>query len=156
VKVVIVYDSVSATRLTAKVAEVIANALRDQGLEVTSVPVGDAKQVNIEEYDSLVVGSPTMAWALTKATKEFLAGLKGRQFTGKRAASFDTQIKSVISGNANKAMEAKLKELGYTIARPYLQAYVKGKKDAYQMVDGEMEKAAAWAKELGEALKKTP
>jgi flavodoxin len=147
-KAIVIYDSVSNAKLTAKVAEAIATSLRGNGMEVSSVPVQSAKHVNVEEYDLLVLGSPTMAWAPTKDTKDFMGSLAGKKLSGKKAASFDTQFKSVISGNANKAMEAKLKELGFTIAAPGLHAYVKGKQNAYYMVDGELERAKKWAEEL--------
>ena len=153
-KVLIAYDSVSSSKCTAKVAEAIASALKEKGLEVISAPVGDAKHLQVEEYDCLLIGSPTMGWAPTRHTKEFLDRLKGRRFAGKRAASFDTQIRSIMSGNANKAMESKLRGLGYTIARPYLQAYVRSEKKVYHLAEGELEKASAWARELAEALNK--
>jgi flavorubredoxin len=153
-QVLIAYDSVSSAKLTAKAAEAIAQALREEGLEVISAPVGDARQLHVEEYDCLLIGSPTMAWAPTKPTKEFLDGLKGRNFAGKYAASFDTQIRSIISGNANKALESKLKGLGYTIAHPHLQVFVRSENKVYGMVEGEMEKATAWARELADNLRK--
>jgi flavorubredoxin len=153
-KIALVYDSVSSAKLTAKVAEVIAKALKEKGAEVTSVPVGDARHLNIEEYDALVVGTPTMAWAPTKPVKEFLDGLDASKAKGKKAASFDTQMRSFISGNANKAMESRLKELGMTIAFPHLLAYVKSEKKVYHFLDGELQKAENWAKGLADALGK--
>ncbi len=77
-KIALVYDSVSSEKLTAKVAEVIAKTLRGKGLEVTSVPVGDAKHLKIEEYDALVIGTPTMAWGTDQAGEGVL-GSFGRQ-----------------------------------------------------------------------------
>ncbi len=50
-------------------------------------------------------------------------------------------MKSFISGNANKAMEAKLKDLGMVIACPHLLAYVKSQKKVYHFLDGELQKA---------------
>lgn len=153
-KIALVYDSVSSEKLTAKVAEVIDKALRGKGLEVTSVPVGDAKHLRIEEYDALVIGTPTMAWAPTKPIKEFLDALDAGKVKGKKAASFDTQMNSFISGNANKAMEAKLKDLGMVIVCPHLLAYVKSQRKVYHFLDGELQKAEDWAKDLAAALVK--
>jgi flavorubredoxin len=153
-KIALVYDSVSSAKLTAKVAEVIAKTLRERGAEVTSVPVGDAKHLKIEDYDALVIGTPTMAWAPTKPVKEFLDGLDASKVKGKKAASFDTQMRSFISGNANKAMETRLKDLGMTIPCPHLLAYVKSKNKVYHFLDGELQKAEDWAKGLADALGK--
>ncbi|HQN75712.1 MAG TPA: hypothetical protein PLQ92_03075 [Methanomassiliicoccales archaeon] len=153
-KIALVYDSVSSEKLTAKVAEVIAKTLRDKGMEVTSVPVGDAKHLKIEDFDALVVGTPTMAWAPTKPVRDFLDGLDAGKVKGKKAASFDTQMNSFISGNANKAMEAKLKKLGMVIACPHLLAYVKSQKKVYHLLDGELQKAEDWARGLADALGK--
>jgi flavodoxin len=140
--------------MTAKVAGFITDGMKEEGIEVTSVPVQDAKHVKVEEYDCLILGSPTMAWRPTKDVKDYLGSLSGKKFSGKMAASFDTQLKSAMSGNANKALEEGLTELGYTIACPHLQAYVHGKKDAYTFLDGEEEKAKKWGKDLAAALKK--
>lgn len=146
------YDSVSTARLTAKVAEAVAQALKAQGLEVTLVPVGDAKHIRIEEHDALVVGTPTMAWAPTKQIKEFLDGLDAEKMKGKKAACFDTQLRSIISGNANKAMESKLKAKGLIIAHPHLITYVKNEKKMYHFLDGELKKVEEWAKDLAGSL----
>lgn len=153
-KAIVIYDSVSAVKMTAKVAGFITEGLKAGGVEVASMPVQEAKNIDLSGYDCLVLGSPTMAWKPTKDVKDFLGSLSGKKFTGKKAASFDTQLKSAVSGNANKALEDGLTDLGFTIACPHLQAYVKGKKDAYVFHDGEQEKAVKWGKDLATALKK--
>ncbi|MGD0818555.1 MAG: flavodoxin domain-containing protein [Methanomassiliicoccales archaeon] len=144
-KFVIVYDSVSKTRMTEKVAVIIQDGLKEKGIEAEALHVNHADGIKIEDYDCLIIGSPTMGWRPTKDTVKFLDGLKGKNISGKFAASFDTQMKSFMSGNANKAMEDKLKELGFKIVKPPLLAYVHGGKDKYQLRDGESEKAKEWA-----------
>lgn len=152
--IAMVYDSVSSEKLTAKVAEVVAKALREKGMDVTSVPIGDAKHLKVEDFDALLVGTPTMAWAPTKPVKEFLEGLDASKVKGKKAASFDTQMNSFISGNANKAIESRFKDLGMVIACPHLLAYVKSERKVYHLLDGELRKAEEWAKALADALGK--
>ncbi|HUT27799.1 MAG TPA: hypothetical protein VMW85_07130 [Methanomassiliicoccales archaeon] len=147
-KILVVYDSVSPAKLTARVADTIAGAMKEKGMEIISVPIEDVKHINVEEYDCLVIGSPTMAWKPTKATLSFLNGLAGKTYSGKYAAAFDTQVQLIISGNATKTMEAKLKKLGFGLASPPLMAYVVDKKDGYQMKEGELERAQRWAQEL--------
>ncbi len=104
-KFVIVYDSVSKTRVTEKVAVMIQDALKEKGIEAEALQVNHASGVRIEDFDCLIVGSPTMGWRPTKETMNFLDGLKGKVSANQCAASFDTQMKVFISGNANKAME---------------------------------------------------
>jgi len=151
-KTLVVYDSISPAKLTARVADTIAGAMKDKGMEVISVPIEDVKHINVEEYDCLIVGSPTMAWKPTKATMSFLNGLASKAFSGKSAAAFDTQVQLIISGNATKMMEAKLKKLGFGLVSPPLMAYVIDKKDGYQMKEGELERAKMWAQELTSSL----
>ena len=153
-KFVIVYDSVSKARMTEKVAVLIQDGLREKGSEAEAVHVGHAAGIKIEDYDCLIVGSPTMTWKPTKETVKFLDGLKGKDVAGKSAASFDTQMKSFVSGNANKAMESQLKELGFKIIGVPLQAYVKDGMKNPQLLDGESEKAKEWAKGIAEAAGK--
>jgi flavodoxin len=147
-KVVIVYDSVSKTRMTEKVAVLIQDGLKEKGVEAEALHVSHAGGVKIEDYDCLIIGSPTMGWRPTKETVRFLDGLKGKQLSGKFAASFDTQMKSFMSGDANKAMQKQLGELGFKVVGAPLLAYVHGGKDKYQLRDGEPEKVKEWAKGL--------
>ncbi len=151
-KVALVYDSVSSAKTTAKVAEAIAATLRGKGLEVASLPVEDAKHIRVMDYDALIVGTPTMAWAPTRGITGFLNGLKGEGLRGKKAASFDTQLRSLLSGNANRAMESRLKKMGFEIACPHLLSYVKHESGTYQLLDGEVQKAEGWAEGLADAL----
>jgi len=150
---VIVYDSVSKVRMTEKVAVLIQDGLKEKGIEAEALQVSHSAGIKIEDFDCLIIGSPTMAWRPTKDTVKFLEGLKGKNLTGKYAASFDTQMKSFMSGNANKAMESRLKELGFKVVGVPLQAYVKGGRDHYQLLDGESEKAKDWAKGVVDAAK---
>jgi flavodoxin len=151
-KVVIVYDSVSKTRMTEKVAVLIQDGLKDKGIEAEALHVNHAGGVKIEDYDCLIIGSPTMGWKPTRGTVKFLDGLKGGKMSGKIASSFDTQMKSFMSGNANKAMRKQLEELGFKIVQAPLMAYVHGGKNNYQLRDGEAEKVKEWAKGLVDAF----
>ena len=154
-KILVIYDSVSATKMTEKVAKAIAGAMRDQGAEVDCRLYKDVSPANVKSYDCLIVGSPTMAWKPTKEIMQFLGNLTKESSMGKASAAFDTQIQARISGNATKALEGKLKELGFKLVSPPLISYVEGKTDQYQMKEGELEKAKAWAADLAKALTKT-
>jgi flavorubredoxin len=146
-KVLVIYDTVSAAKVTGKVAESVVAGMRESGATVDSYFVGDAGKANVMDYDCLVVGAPTMAWRPSTRMKDYLAGIKGN-FAGKMAASFDTQMKSAISGNATKHMDKSLTELGFKIASPALISYVESEAKVYKLKEGELEKAKAWGQEL--------
>ncbi len=147
-KVLVIYDTVSPAKVTGKVAETVVAAMREKGASVDSYFVEDAGKADIKDYDCLVVGAPTMAWRPSTRMKAFLATLKGTDYSGKLAASFDTQTKTAISGNATKHMDKGLTELGFKIASPALTSYVESENKAYRLKEGELEKAKAWGQEL--------
>ena len=153
-KVLVVFDSVSATKMTAKVAKTIAEAMKEQGVEIDYFFYKDVSPAAVRSYDCLIVGSPTMAWKPTKEIMQFLDSLATESSAGKLAAAFDTQIQMRISGNATKALESKLNELGFKLVSPPLISYVEGKTDRYQMKDGELDKAKVWAADLAKTILK--
>jgi flavorubredoxin len=149
-KVLVAYDSVSEARVTAKVADAVASGLKGAGISVDVHFVGDAAKVNVADYDCLVLGAPTMAWRPSKRMKDFMAAMSRAE--GKKAAAFDTQMHSAISGDATKHMEKALKAAGYAIVSESLLAYVKSENKVYKLNDGELEKAKAWGAELAKKL----
>ena len=90
-KVLIVYDTVSPMRLTAKVAETIGGVLKEKEIEVVSFFVKDVDKAIVKDYDCLVAGAPTMYFRASKGIMQFLDGLPNKEFSGKLAAAFDTQ-----------------------------------------------------------------
>jgi flavodoxin len=155
VKVLIVYESVSLSQVTASVAEIIRGVLREKGVEVDSFPVADAGKAMVKDYDCLLVGAPTMAFRASQGIMKFLNGLSSEGFSGKLAAAFDTQSKSRLSGNAAKGIEGKLKSLGFTIVAPPLIAYIEGAgKGQWRLKEGEHEKSEKWAQDVAAVLLK--
>ena len=155
-KVLIVYDSVSPSKVTAAVAKNIAEALNEKGIEVDSVFVADADKAAVKNYDCLLVGAPTMAFRATGAIMQFLNDLPTAELSGKPAAAFDTQVKSRISGSAAKGIDGKLRSLGFKMAAAPLVAFVDGKMktNEWHLREGETEKTKQWAQELAQALAK--
>ncbi len=153
-RVLMVYDTVSEAKVTGKVADAVAAVMSEGGVPVEAYFVGDAKKVDARDYDCLIVGAPTMAWRPSRRMKEFLAGLEGSDLSGKVAATFDTQLRSSVSGNATKHMEKSLTRLGCRIAVPSLLAYVESEGNVYKLKSGEMEKVKAWGRDLAKALPK--
>lgn len=153
-RVLIVYDTVSPMKLTAKVAETIGRVLKEKGIETDSFSVKDVDKVIVKNYDCLVAGSPTMYLRASKGIMQFLDGLPSKEFSGKLGAAFDTQLQSRISGNAAEGIEKKLKKLGFDIIMSPLVVYVEGKMNTMQLKEGELEKAKSWAQTVAEAISK--
>lgn len=151
-KILVIYDTVSQTKMTGKVAETVVAGMKESGASVDSYFVDDAGKADIKDYDCLVVGAPTMAWRPSKRMKDFLSSLKGSKYSGKLAASFDTQMQSAISGNATKHMDRSLEELGFKIVSPALIAYVESENKLYKLKAGEQEKAKKWGQDLVKRL----
>ncbi len=66
----------SSTGNTEKVADRITNALRDQGVEVDSVRVKDAGDIDLLDYDFLFLGSGVYEWLPGKPVQSLLADLR--------------------------------------------------------------------------------
>jgi flavodoxin len=127
VKALVVYDSVYGN--TEKVAKALAAGLESGGVEVDVVKVGAVKFDVLAEVDLLCVGGPVHGWSASKPVKEFLERLKSvKGLSGKKAFAFDTKMsKSRLAGSAGGKIERKLKDLGFTIARPSESAVVRGR-----------------------------
>lgn len=151
-KVLIVYDSVSPMKLTAKIAETIGSALKEKGLEVDSFIINDAPAVKMSDYGCMIVGGPTMAFKMSKGVSQFLDLLPDKELSGKFAAAFDTQIQHRLSGSAAKGIDGRLKKLGLRVIAVPLESYIEGKDDQLRLKEGEMEKAKNWAQEVAKAL----
>ena len=155
-KVLIVYDTVSPMKLTAKVAETIGGVLKAKGIEVDSFFVVDVDKAVVKNYDCLLAGAPTMRFRVSTRMRQFLDDLSGKDFSGKLAAAFDTQVQSRFSASAAKGIEGKLKGLGFKLITAPLIAYVEGKlrQNEWRLKEGELEKAENWAQTVAEVLSK--
>lgn len=153
-KVLIVYDSASPMKLTAKVAEAIGEVLKEKGIEFDSFLVKDVDKAAVKNYDCVIAGSPTMWFKAPAGIMEFLNSFPDKAFSGKRATAFDTQLQLRISGNAAGGIEKKLKKLGFEMITAPLVAYVEGKMNEMQLKEGQLEKTKNWAQEVAKALSK--
>jgi flavodoxin len=155
-KVLVVYDTVSPMKLTAKVAETISGVLKEKGIDVDSFFVVDVDKAVVKNYDCLLAGAPTMRFRVSERMRQFLDDLPSKDFSGKLAAAFDTQVQSRFSASAAKGIEGKLKGLGFKLITAPLIAYVEGKlrQNEWRLKEGELEKAKKWAQEVAEAISK--
>ncbi|OGN98132.1 MAG: hypothetical protein A2Y89_07120 [Chloroflexi bacterium RBG_13_51_18] len=143
-KALVIYDSLYGN--TEQIAKAISGAL---GAEAKAVRVGEVKPDELAAYSLIIIGSPTQGGRATPAIKTFLANLPADALKDKRLAAFDTRNKSFLVkmfGWAATRIEAAIKAKGgNTTAQPQ-GFFVKGTKGP--LVDGELERAATWAKAI--------
>jgi flavodoxin I len=143
-KTLVVYDSHYGS--TKIIAQTIGDALPD---EVEVLYVKEAKATGLEAYDLLVVGAPTHGAKPSPDMQGFLDQIGARALEGVRVAAFDTRMTNkliTIFGTAAPKIAKALKEKGGTLVGEPIGLYVKGGEGPLK--DGEIERAAAWAKGL--------
>lgn len=153
-KVIIVYDSAYGN--TEKVARAIAGALKSQA-EVELLRVSEAGAEKLKEAQLVVVGSPTQGFSPTKAIQALLNSLPANVLKGVSVAAFDTRMVLEdtkgfprwmlrFAGFAAPRVAQALKKKGGILVAPPEGFIVMGKEGPLK--DGEMERAAEWAKDL--------
>jgi len=150
-KALIVYDSVYGN--TEKIARAIAGALTPSG-EVKVLRPGEANHSELESVDLLIVGSPTQRGRPTPAIQDFLNKVPERAIKGVTVAAFDTRFSTklvAIFGYAAGKIAGSLKTKDGTLILPPEAFFVKGKEGPLK--DGELERAASWAKRILQSKK---
>jgi flavodoxin I len=144
-KVLVVYDSMYGN--TEKIARAVGTAISG---EVKVIRAGEVDPAELESIDLLIVGSPTQGGRPTPAIQDFLTRVAGR-IKGVKVAAFDTRYSTKlvgIFGYAAKRMADSLKGRGATLVTSPEAFFVKGKDGPLK--DGELERAASWAKGMSE------
>ena len=103
----------------------------------------------MESIDLLVVGSPTQGAKPTPAIQGFLSKIPDRAIKDLKVAAFDTRLSTRlvgIFGYAAGRIATGLKGKGGTLVVAPQGFFVKGREGPLK--EGELERAAAWAKEI--------
>ena len=161
-KALVVFESMFGN--TETIANAVAEGLSEQG-EVRVVDVIDAPQSISADVDLLVVGGPTHAFSMTRASTRESAVKQGadaekatkpglREWIAEleiaddvSVAAFDTKVvKPHLPGSAAHAADRKLRHRGlHHVARPET-FYVTG--TTGDLVDGEVSRAKDWGAAL--------
>ena len=150
-KALVVYDSVYGN--TKRIAGAIAEAIASFG-EVKVLGAGETNLSELESIDFLIVGSPTHGGRPTPDTREFLKRIPANALEHTGVASFDTRVRNIIAklfGYAAGRIAATLKKKGGTLIVSPEGFFVKGTKGPLE--EGELERAASWAKGIVESKK---
>ena len=158
-KGIVIYDSSYGN--TKKIAETIAETLKESGMEVDLFKVNEVKKLTAKDYDFLVLGSPTKFGTMSFAIRSFLGKVQGEEWANKPFATFDTENPENIEHarienkewSAAEKIAEKLKEKKMNQLLPVLKAAVLGQKGP--LVEGEVERTKVYARELATKLEES-
>jgi flavodoxin len=145
-KTLLIYDSLYGN--TKMIAQAIGDALPG---EVEVLHVGEANASGLEVYDLLIVGAPTHGAKPSPDMQEFLEHIQASDLEGVRVTVFDTRMTNkliTLFGTAAPKIAKALENKGGTPEGTPQGFYVTGGEGPLK--DGELERAAAWARGLVE------
>jgi flavodoxin len=158
-KALVVYDSFFGN--TEQIARAIGTGLALHA-DVQILRVKDVKPEHLAGLSLLVVGSPTRAFSASPDTKAWLKVLGSGSLKGIKVAGFDTRVD--VKEVDSRVLPVFVKMFGYA-AEPI--AEILTKRGGAQVIapegfyvlgtegplkDGELERAAAWAHQIAEAV----
>ena len=151
-KALIVYESkYGNTRLVAeKIAEGMSQVSE---IEIELVELKDVNLDQVDEFDTILIGSPNHVGSPTRGIRKFIDKLSKSKIENKKVAVFDTYMASDFE-KAAKKMEKQIgaKVPGLTLLAPGLSIRVDGMKGP--VTDGELLKCVEFglriANEAGE------
>jgi flavorubredoxin len=116
--------------------------------------VKDVKKLRVNDYNFLVMGSPTRFGTMSFAIRGFLGKVNSEEWKNKPFTTFDTENPENIEkkeGSAAEKIAEKLKDKKMTQLSPVLKAVVLGQKGP--LIEGEIERTKEYAKALSIRLK---
>jgi len=157
-KGMVVYDTSYGN--TKRIAETIAETLKECGIEVDLFHVKDVKKLSAEDYDFLVLGSPTRFGTMSFAIRGFLGKVKSEEWMNRPFIAFDTENPENIERaqaekkewSAAEKISEKLRDKKMNQLLPVLKAVVFGQKGPLK--EGEIGRAKDYARELATKLKR--
>ena len=158
-KALVIYDSFFGN--TEKVAQAIGGIF-GSSMDVKVHKVSEVKQEQLKGSNLLIVGSPTRAFSPSPGTKDFLKRIPADGLRDIRAAAFDTRISEddakprvlrflmKVFGYAAEPISKKLRKKGAEIIVAPEGFCVNDTEGPLK--EGELERAATWAKQIIEKL----
>ncbi len=151
---------------TRRIAEAIATGMSTSA-SASLVDVDGANRSLLATADLLVVGGPTHAHGMSRATTARIAVQEGgsppdgnlrawlRELpagNGKGVAAFDTRFDkpTLLVGSAAHGIARRLEHRGYRLVTPPASFFVESTHGP--LCQGELERAVSWGRQLGAAL----
>ena len=174
-KALVVYESMFGN--TETVARAVASGLAGSGTEVSVLPVAQARDIDLTEYDVVVVGGPThllgmssprsradavrhgaAADCATVGLREWIGALDSRVGARPQFAVFDTRVGTRAgrrhSGSAAHRAAKELHRRHRRLADPPASFYVSG--TAGSLLPGEEVRARVWGARLTSVIGAAP
>lgn len=146
-KTLIVYDSLYGN--TGKIADAIGEVF---GENTAVVHANQVDSHGLGQIDMLIVGSPTHGSMPSESIQAFLSSMDAPGKQTARALAFDTRLTwkflEKFGGAADRIADA-LKAKGWQLALPP-EGFLVGGLRRGPLKNGELERAALWAKKLKE------
>jgi flavodoxin I len=145
----VIYDSLHGN--TKKIAQAMGDALAG---EISVLHVSEANPAELKSHDLVFVGAPTHGGRPSPPMKEFLDKIQASELDGVQVAAFDTRLPKRwvgIFGFAAGRIAKSLERQGGTLMGSPEGFFVEGTEGPLR--DGELERAAAWAREIAELAK---
>jgi len=150
--VLIVYETKFGN--TKQAAETIAEGIKEgERIEAEVINVNEVDYSKVQDFDAIIIGSPTWAGNCTDTIKNFINELAGLSLNEKFYAVFDTNSGIPLLSKAVKKMEKRIGKQLPNLKRilPGLPIRVKGTKGP--IVEGELPKCQNFGKEIALNLK---
>ena len=157
-KGIVFYDTTHGN--TKKIAETIAETIRESGITADLFHVKDVKKLSGNDYDFLVLGSPTKFGTMSFTVNRFLGKVKSEEWVNKPFAAFDTENPENVEQSriqkkewsAAEKIAKKLREKKMTQLLPVLKALVLGQKGP--LVENEVDRTKDYARQIVAKLKR--
>jgi len=151
--VLIVYETKFGN--TKEAAENIAEGMKEvEQIKPEVINVNDIDYSKVQDFDVIIIGSPTWAGNCTDTIKNFINKLAGLSLNEKSYAVFDTNTGLPLLSKAVKKMEKRIGKQIPSLKRilPGLPIRVKGQKGP--LIEGEIPKCQNFGKEIASNLQK--
>ena len=150
-KGLIVYDTSYGN--TRTIADLMVETLRESRVETDLFYVKDVRKLDGNDYDFLVIGSPTRFGTMSLTIRTFLGKVKSEEWLNKYFVAFDTENPENLGKNEGSAAEkiaGKLREKRMIELLPVLKALVIGMNGP--LVAGEINRTRDYSMELARKL----
>ena len=134
---------------TKKAAETIAEGIKEgERIEAEVINVNEVDYSKVQDFDAIIIGSPTWGGNCTDTIKNFITELAGLSLNEKFYAVFDTNSGIPLLSKAVKKMEKRIGNLVPDLKKilPGLPIRVKGTKGP--IIEGELPKCQNFGKEI--------